>query len=651
MVKIPNCITMNKQSIFRTFIITLLALNQLISYAQNKDLLTVGDHKYSIDEFDYIYNKNNSLSQNPLSKEEYIPLFVNYKLKVLEAMDQGYDTVPGFKNELEYYRNELAKPYLTDKKATDAVIEEAYNHLSYEINAYHILIKLPKNATPEDTLKAYNKIKNIKDKITDLASFEEMAKEISDCPSSTKGGNLGYFTGFMMVYPFEKAAYDTEVGHISDIVRTSFGYHIIYVKDKRPNKGEMKVAHIMKMYPQNAPQSVKDKAKNEIDSIYQLLLNGADFTEMVKKYTDDKNSLSTDGELPWFSTGRMVPEFANAAFALTENGQISEPIQTPFGWHIIKRIDQRGMKSLEESKEEIEQKIKRDERAYAGKKATIERLKKEYQYQENNDALKQVFSTIRDNKEAKSDQTLALIENLISPLASFAKIKITSQDLGEYLKSHRVVLSRLSEAEFDKHWNECAEENILAYEKSILESKYPEFRYLMNEYHDGLLIFEISQKEVWNKASEDTTGLKKFFAQHKEDYILPERFEGTIIQCNKKKDLKRIQTIIAAPEFVLNDSITSELSSIANIENGSFTKGENVLLDRQVWKVKSKAKGEFKYLVKIGELKPLAKRELNEVKGQALSDYQKELEDKWIADLRAKYHPVINASIVTDSKN
>ncbi|MBS2098011.1 peptidylprolyl isomerase [Carboxylicivirga linearis] len=641
---------MNKQNIFRSILVAILTLTTLVSEAQNTNLLTVDDHQYSIDEFNYIYNKNNSLSQNPLSKKEYIPLFVNYKLKVLEAMDQGYDTIPSFKSELEYYRNELAKPYLTDKKATEAVIEEAYNHLSYELNAYHILVKLPQSPSPADTLSAYNKIKEIQSQITDLDSFEKLAKEKSDCPSSAKGGNLGYFTGFMMVYPFEKAAYNTEVGQASDITRTSFGYHLIYVKDKRPNQGEIKVAHIMKMYPQNAPQTVKDKAKVEIDSIYALLQNGADFTEMVKKYTDDKNSLSTNGELPWFNTGRMVPEFADAAFALTENGQISEPVQTPFGWHIIKRVDKKSMKSLEDSREEIEQKIKRDERAYAGKKATINRLKKEYNYNENSEALNSIYKTIAANKEQKSDLTLDEIAAKNYTLASFNKQEISSEDFAEYLKSKRVALSRLNEKSYVKHWNECAEDGLLTYEKSILEDKYPEFRFLMNEYHDGLLIFEISQKEIWNKASEDTTGLENYFAKHKADYILPERFEGTLIQCNKKKDLKKIMSMISTPDFTLTDSIQNVLSTFANVEEGSFTKGQYPLLDKQVWGDKTKAKGEYKYLVTLGELKPMTERELNEVRGQVLSDYQKQMEENWIKELREKYKPEINTTAIVDKK-
>lgn len=639
---------MNKQNVLSLIIICILITIQFQAKAQDKTLLTIGNNKYSLEEFNYIFNKNNSLSQDPLSKEEYIPLFVNYKLKVLEAIDQGYDTLPSFKNELKYYYNELAKPYLTDKKATDAVVKEAYDHLCYDINANHILIKLPQSPSPKDTLAAYNKIAGIKTKITDLSSFEKMAKEHSDCPSSVKGGNLGYFTGFMMVYPFEKAAYDTQVGQMSDIVRTAFGYHLIYVKDKRKNLGEIKVAHIMKMYPQNAPREIKDKAKATIDTVYNALKEGADFNKMVQKYSDDRNSLSNNGELPWFSTGRMVPEFAEAAFALTENGQLSEPVQTPFGWHIIKRIDLKPTKSLEDSQEEIMQKITRDQRSYAGKKATIEKLKAEYAYFENSEELAKIKSIITSNNDAKED-ILSQLMGKQTRLASFATQNISTAVFAGYLQNKRIKLNQLDEQTFNKTWQNFTDDTLLDYEKSMLEDKHPEFRFLMNEYHDGLLIFEISQKEIWNKASEDTTGLKTYFEKNKDNYRLPERFDGTLFFCKKKKDFKTIKKLIASPDFELNDSIKNDLSIIAKIEQGTFTKGQHPLLDKQAWNVrKAKNKSEYKHLITLGELKPAKERQLNEVRGQVLSDYQNQLEKDWIKHLRDKYKPSVDRSILKE---
>lgn len=639
----------------KNFTIGLIALiyGALTLQAQNtqKPLLQVGEHQYSVDEFNYIYEKNNALSQNPISRDEYIDLFVNYKLKVIEAMNQGYDTVPQFQRELNYYRNELAKPYLTDKKATEAVVAEAYDRLTKEVNASHILVKLPPSPSPEDTLKAYQKIKDIEQQIRNGADFGEMAYEHSDCPSGKRAkGELGYFSGFSMVYPFETAAYNTPVGKVSPIIRTPFGYHLIKVNNIRPNRGEIKVAHIMKAYPYNAPKPIQDQTKVAIDSIYQQLLAGVPFDSLANSLSDDKRTAGQGGELDWFGTGKMIPEFADAAFALEKDDQISEPIQTPFGWHIIKRLDKRDMKSLDEMRPEIEQRIANDERAYAGKSATIKKLKTEYHFTLNQEALKKVTESILATK-ADADQLASKLEQQNVPLATFAHEQITSRDLQHYISNKNINLASTTPNSIKEVINNCIDETILAYEKSILEDKYPDFRFLMNEYHDGLLIFEISQKEVWNKASEDSTGLKNFFQQHQTDYQLPERYEGTLYFCNNKKTLKKLKKHFAK-ENVATDSIPEALAAGIKIEKGTFTQGQYPALDAQIWPTavnKSKKKSNaFVYI--RGDKKNAQNQELSDIRGQVISDYQNYLEKKWIENLRKKYKPEINSFVLEQTK-
>ncbi|MCU4177208.1 peptidylprolyl isomerase [Carboxylicivirga sp. N1Y90] len=619
-------------------IFLLNAFLPVISTAQDNTLLTIGENNYSIEEFDYIFDKNNSLSQEPLTREEYVPIFVNYKLKVNEAMAQGYDTMPSFKNELEYYYNELAKPYLTDKKATDAVIKEAYEHLLYEVDASHILIKLSQSATPEDTLEAYNRIKALKELITDEASFAKIAREHSEGPSSKNGGRLGYFTGFMMVYPFEKAAFTTEPQNVSNIVRTSFGYHLIYVHDKRKNPGEIKVAHIMKIIPPNAPLNLKEQAKTDIDSVYSQLLDGAEFSTLVQAYSDDKNTLQNNGELPWFGTGRMVPEFAKEAFALQDSAQISKPIQTPFGWHIIKLIEKRPIAPLEEQKEDILQKIKRDERAYAGQKATIEKLRAEYKpkYDRN---------LILDLKKGTGNKEATNIS-----LCTFADQTISSDDFLAHLDRSRIDISKINNEEVLAAWESYMDTELLAYEKSVLKNKYPDFRYLMNEYHDGLLIFEISQKEIWNKASTDTLGLSEFFIANKEKYRQEECFEGTLYFCKKKKDYKKLQLILSDTSIIMNDSLKKDIQLYAKVEKGTFKKGQYPLLDQQIWGSEKQKAKDYKYLLRKGEHILERERELNEVRGMVMSDYQTELEKNWVEALNKKYNPQINTRIIEETK-
>jgi len=616
----------------------------LSSNAQEKPLLTIGNEHITIEEFDYVYNKNNVLVNEPVSKADYLELFVNYKLKVTEAVAQGYDTVPSFINELDYYRNELAKPYLTDEKASEDVLKEAYDHMCYELDASHILINLPKSPGPEDTLKAYNRMADVKRQLDEGADFEQMVLKYSEGPSAKQSnGRLGYFTAFMMVYPFEKAAYNTPVGEVSPITRTSFGYHLIKIHDKRKNKGEVLVAHIMKAYPYKAHPTIQNQSKIAIDSIYLKLQNGASFDAMVAEYTDDKQSIAKNGQLPWFGTGKMVPEFSQAAFALSTNGEISAPVKTKFGWHIIKRLDARPIKSLEESRDDILQKIRRDERAFAGKKATIKRIKTENDFKLNTSDFAQLKElTLLHSKGDKSTLLEYLISAKLKP-ASFADVIISSEDFAHKAFSFNLPEEGLSEIDFQYVWDGYLENVIIEYEKSNLEKKYSEFKHLMNEYHDGLLIFEISQKEIWNKASLDSIGLNQYYQEHLDDYLLKEHFEGTLYYCRTKQAFKAIKKLLSKNSKLDNSSLPEELADQVMIKQGRFFKGDESLLDKQVWKTKTAiTANDYPFLLKTGKRVDISVQPLEMIQGQVISDYQTELEKQWVNKLKEKYKPIIN---------
>ncbi|MCG8582993.1 MAG: peptidylprolyl isomerase [Bacteroidales bacterium] len=614
--------------------------------AQENTVLTIGDKKFSLEEFDYIYNKNNSLTQEPVSKTEYVDLFVNYKLKVEEAIAQGYDTVSSFKRELEYYRNELAKPYLTDKKATDEVVKEAYEHMLYEVDASHILVELDKSPTPEDTLKAWEKIAAIKARLDKGEDFGELAVKLSEGPSAPNKGHLGYFGAFMMVYPFEEAAYNTTVGQVSEITRTAFGYHLIKVHDKRKNKGEILVAHIMKAFPYQASPIIQNQSKIAIDSIYQKLLNGESFNAMVAQFSDDKQTVANNGKLPWFGTGRMVPEFSDAAFALENDGDISEPVKTKFGWHIIKRIDVRPVKSLDECRDEVLQKIKRDERAFAGKKATIERLKKEYNYAINEQDYKQLKSLVINGSKKEKAVFIEQLQNAGLQPASFDTIKISSADFANEAFPFNIPSAGLTDAHFIQIWNDYIDNQLIEHEKANLENKYPEFRFLMNEYHDGLLIFEISQKEVWNKASNDSIGLARYYEQNKNSYVLDEHFSGRLFYCKDKQTYKHLKKELKKTTELIVDSLAPSLAKEIKEKEGRFFKGDEPMLDAQVWKKKGVAiDTTYPYLLTLGEKKEKSIQPLSEVRGRVISDYQEELEHNWIQELKQKFNPELNTFV------
>ena len=469
-------------------------------------------------EFEYIYNKNNS--NNSLDKktlDEYVDLFVNFKLKVEEAEAQGIDTTSSFINELSGYRSQLTKPYLTDQKVDDQLLQEAYDRMKEDVEVSHILIRIPQNATPEDTLKAWNEINNIAKRVQ-KEDFGKVAKDVSqDQSAEQNAGHIGWISAFRTVYPFEAMAYKTPVGTISKPVRTAFGYHIIKVHARRNSLGEILVSHIM-MFTSQGDTAANAKAKVRIDSIYNRVLAGDDFGTLAKTYSMDKGSASKNGELPWFGTGRMVPDFENAAFALKNVGDVSKPIQSPYGWHIIKLLDKKGIDSYENTKADIERKIKRDERANFGQKAFLAKLRTEYNYQQPKQGLDELYK-LADNADVTSDSLFYVkTASMANPLFSFADKKFNQKDFIDYLKTTKTGGKTLTSDKLAEKFSAFVDSKLLAYEDSQLEKKYDDFRFLMQEYHDGILLFEVSNREVWDKASKDTEGLDKYFRAHKTDY-------------------------------------------------------------------------------------------------------------------------------------
>ena len=642
-----------KNKISNKLLILLLFTVSHISNAQTTEtpLLEINGKTYSLEEFNYIYNKNNPISKEPLSKKEYLDLFVNYKLKVTEAEAQGMDTMPDFKKELEYYRNELAKPYLYDKKATEEVAREAYDRMLEEVDVSHILIMIPKNPFPEDTLKAYRKITDIRNELLNGADFEETAFRYSEDPSAKKNrGHLGYITVFQTVYPFETAAYTTPVGEISPIIKTSFGYHIIKVNAKRKSPGEIKVAHIMKVIPRNASPEVQAKAKHEIDSVYTLLQNGADFKELARKFSDDRNTGPAGGELNWFGTGRMIPEFAEAAFALKNNGDISKPVRTRVGWHIIKKIDQREIKPFEEQKDELVKKVSNSKRALAGKTSTIKRLKKDNGFKVDSTTLKAVKELFAKNGISKEDFVTEL-QNPPETLCTIGDSTFTTAALAVYLNNSKSLKPGSSPLELDKKINDFLNESIIAVENANLEKKYPEFRYLLNEYHDGLLIFEISQNEIWNKASADSTELRRYYEEHKEKYVTPDKFSGNIFFCKNKKALNTIESLV-------KDSVTqSSLDSLKSIlgkdfihKSGEFEKGTDDAVDAALWDTKAKLPDNMKKSCFYGHFEKGRQQKFENVKGLVIADYQSFIEKNWMNSLKEKYKPEVHYNVLKKSK-
>ncbi len=533
----------------KTALIIILTTLTAGSFARSDDdrvLLRIEDREITKSAFLDIYRKNNleSAVAGKKSVEEYMDMYIDFRLKVRYAKDQGLDTLESFIDELQGYRDQLAQKYLVDHEVTERLIEEAYERSQYDVGVSHILLNLEEHAPPEDTLAVYEEMMDIRQRIIDGASFGEMAVRYSDDPSA-KGreaagnqpaqrgneGHLGYFTVFNMVYPFESAAYQTSPGEISLPFRSSFGYHIVKVHDRLPAMGQARVAHIMLMTPEGITEDELDEKEQKMQTLHtRLVEEDADFGELAEEYSEDQQSAPRGGEMAPFTSNRMVPQFIEAISTM-EEGHISEPVRTDFGWHIIKLLDRTPPPDFEDAYADLQNRIQRDARSQLGQEAVIERLKKEYAFQEDKDALYEMYDVVDESIfTGEWDQEAA--EGMDAVIFGFAGKEYTQEDFAAYLADNQRHQSPSGIPELlHRQYQQMVTNSIITYEDERLEDKYPEFRQVMQEYHDGILLFEITNEKVWSKATEDKEGLEAFFIAHKDRYEADELSEirGTVI--------------------------------------------------------------------------------------------------------------------------
>ncbi len=620
---------------------------------KNAAVLTVDGEATSLEEFENIFRKNNRDSSiTNQSLDEYMELFINFKLKVKEARELGLDTITKFKNELDGYRAQLARPYLTDTEVLNGLIQEAYEHEKSEIRAMHILVKCEPNAAPADTLIAYNRIIATRERIVQGEDFVTVAKSKngSDDPSAKdNGGDLGYFTAFQMVYPFEEAAYNTPVGQISMPVRTRYGYHIIKVTDKREARGEILVAHIMVKPKSEANGDLN--AENKIREIHQKLMAGENtFEDLASKYSEDGSSSKKAGELPWFGTGKMVMEFEDAAFNLKKDGDFSAPVKTDFGWHIIKRLGYRPLAPFAEREKDLKNKVTKDGRSEQTRSSFVNKLKSSYHFTMNQKELAKLCAKADSNvftgklnvKKGQLKKALMTIDGKPVTVGSF----------NEYMRTKGATKSIVSPAEFVKiQANKFGEEKLLAYEDGKLEDKYTAFRLLMKEYREGILLFELTDQKVWSKAVKDSAGLANFYQSNNTKFMWPERAETAIYTCSNAEIAKTLRKLIG--EGRDKSSIAGELNKDTQlnlqIEEGLFTKDDRRILSQTEWKVglsKDIPDNGQIVIVDIRKILPVAPKKLEEAKGMITSEYQTYLEQEWIKELRRKHKYTVNKDVL-----
>lgn len=649
------------------------------AFAQNEDpiVLSIDGDNYHLSEFNYIYTKNNKkASYSKKDLDAYMELFIDYKLKVKEAKRLGYDTIPQLKGELAQYRKQLAQPFLIDKSKNEALVKEAYDRTANEVRASHLLVRIPTSANPNDTLAAYNKIMEIRKKIVDEnQDFTSVAKQFSEDPSAkTNGGDLGYFTALQMVYPFEEAAFNTPVGEVSMPVKTQFGYHLIYVQDKRASRGKIETKHIMIVSNNEMSAEDQKKAKSKIDEIYGLLEKGESFEDLAKKYSDDKQSAVKGGLLPLFGAGtrqRMVPTFEAAAFELKNDGDYSQPIQTPYGWHIIKRVRVEPVPSYDQMKKELQLKVERDVRSEVSKQAHIETLKKDYHFKEDKSLFEDLKPVLNTNVFQGKWNMPKSVNNGDKELFSFANVSVTLNDFITYINNTQRRIKPVSIDQFIANkYLDYTNEKVLEYEDTQLENKYPEFKTQMQEYEDGILIFDIMQKQIWNKASEDTTGLKAYYESHKSDFMYPVRYKGTLYTCNDKETAVEVYALIksgqSAEDILKQVNAESELNlKFRKSTFNSKTTQEFIILKKKMFK-KDEFKKKYKkfkvglnkpyensksfHIMDVEEILQPEQRQFEDSKGLVTSAYQDELQNKWLKELREKSDIKINKKVLYSAK-
>ena len=568
----------------KTFL-TVLVLGIMSSvYAGQPDqvLMTIDRKPVMASEFMYIYEKNNQeAASDPKSMDEYLDLFTRFKLKVAEAEAECLDTAQSFKDELKGYRAQAVEKYLRDEQAIDSLVRLSHYRMAHIRRASHITLRCGEDASDSLRQAVEARMADLRRRaVSDKEDFYTLAEKYSEDPNKDKNGaSLGWIIPFRYIYSFEDAVYNTPVGGVTEVFRSPYGLHIALVEEEIETE-EVHAAHIMKMTPKGDEEKAKD-AKRMIDSLYQVVLGGADFDETALRNSDDKGSSVRGGDLGWFTRGMMIRPFEQAAFAL-QPGETSEPIRSDYGWHIIRVYDRRKTEPLDSMYTSIRRNVERDDRMAEAQKSFIRKARQEY-------ALPQ----------------------------------------------------------------EMSDEDVMAYADGHLEEKFPELKNLVREYHDGILLFDISVDRVWDKASKDTAGLIRYFEEHRDAYKWDEpRFKGFVIYATDKKTAKRAETIAKTVpadsvartirERINNDSLT-----IVRVERGLWKKGQNPAVDKYGLKIKNttyEPTQDLSYIITIG--KKISKpEEYTDERAKVVTDYQDQLEQEWVEELRKKHAVVLNEEV------
>lgn len=629
----------------------LAATMSLCATAKNDNpvLMNVNGKDVKVSEFEYLFNKNNTQQAEPQSLDQYLQMFIDYKLKVADAEAAGIQNTPEFEQEFVKFRNELSEPYLRDAAVEDSLVLVSYNRRRDNVMVSHIMFKSGDYAKADSVRTAI---------VEGKTSFEDAARKFSvDRGSNQRGGLMGSVVPDRFPYAFEDMAYNTEVGGISSVVNSGIGLHIIRVESRKPSEGEVNASHIL-LDTRRLNAKQKEEAKAKIDSIYGLAVAGEDFGELARKFSNDPGSAARGGELGWFGRGMMVAEFDSVSFALAD-GEISKPFSTQFGYHIVKRIGHRGLPELDDKlRKEIIGNMARDSRGAMPLKARIAQLRKQFGVKVDDAAVAKLKSAVAGGYNAEAVEALKALNDLTVATVNGNKITFGTAlpSLPETLGAQNDIASAelFITNKVEEAINNAVSE---AYRVQLLETT-PEFANLVNEYRDGILLFDISNRNVWDRATKDTEGLEKFFNENRDRYVWSEpKFKSFIIFAHNDsvlaKTLQYADSLSTDNPAQFVRDMRQRFGLDIKIERVIASKGENQYTDYLGFggaRPETKERDRWKSYAAYGGQVISQPQEAADVRGAALADYQAKLEKDWMNDLHKKYKVKVNEKVFNKLK-
>jgi len=636
----------------------LLTFATVFSQKKNAVLLTINEIPVYASEFKSVFNKNLDLviDDSQKSVDGYLDLFIDYKIKVFEAYAQGLDKNETYIKEFSKYQDQLSKKYIYDKRVTSTLVEEAYQRGLEEIEAEHILINVPMNAYPKDTLIAYNKIKEIREKAIKGEDFETLVKTYSDEPGAKKtGGKLGYFTVFQMVYPFETAAYNTKVGKVSKIVRTEFGYHIIKVVGRRDKLPKISVSHIMIF---DNEKKKNENAENRINELYAMIKQGSSFESIAKQFSEDKATGVKGGKIKTFEKGNLkAPLFEEEAYKLTEKGEMSKPVKSSFGWHIIKLNERFTNPTFEEIKEELERKVNNGARARVVTQAVNDKIKSSYGYKEGTGILPFFKNYVSDSILVKKYVYAPIPSNEDNILFTIGDREVRFNEFAKFIekqqKPSKVYKDKIKA--LNDYYSVFKNKTIRDYFKTKLEEENEEYAATISEYRNGLLIFDAMQKNIWEVAKNDTIGQQAYYNNTKENYKWMQRVDVDIISANSETIAKQGQLLLEEEGDInkIKEQLNTKDKTNVIITSGVYEIDQSELpknLEIKMGVSDIYQREESRVVVKIKEIIAPTYKSFEDVKGKVLSQYQTVVEKEWMAELHKKYKVEVNKKVLKKIK-